>query len=382
MTFRAWLLEIGFTASLIDPCLYFIYKDAPGGDPLAAGPELTGRGEFGLVVIYVDDSLVVMTPELKAWFSAKMAEKFDHSPDSDNDGLITEFTGFEITQSADLSRIELRTPKIYERIESTLKQIGFDGILEIPAKQPLPAGALELMAEPVSDSNPLWSKTKFPTRSLLGSASWAVSAARPAESFSVNAIARYMHRPTTAVVKCLLQLISWLLLTRDDPIVFTATDDKLVSAMTDSSLANDPERRRSFVGYLLKWGDNVFAWKVSLPKAVSASTRDGEYMAAIKGARTLIAFSFILRELGLHPGEPLPLLTDSTSTVMSAENEYIHSDSRWMGIRLNWLRQGQVDRLFKVIWTSGESMLADLLTKICERTRFLKLRPRIMNSCA
>ena len=378
--FREWLHEIGFSQSLIDPCLFYIYKGSAEGDPLTAGVE--GHGEFGLIVIYVDDSLVVMTPELKAWFSAKMADRFDHSPDSDVDGLVTKFTGFEITQSADFSRIEIRTPDIYDRIESTLKQIGFDGILELPAVQPLPEDALEKMAEPVSDSNPLWSSKRFPTRSLLGSASWAVSAARPAEAFSVNAIAHYMHRPTTAVVKCLLQLISWLLVTRSDPIIFTATDEKLVSAMTDSSLANEPGFKRSFIGYLLKWGPNVFAWRVSVPKAVAPSTRDAEYMGAIKGARTLIAFSFILRELGLHPGEPLPLLTDSSSTVMSTENEYVHSDSRWMGIRLNWLRQGQVDRLFKVTWCAGDSMLADILTKVLKRIRFLELRPKVMNSDA
>ena len=152
--------------------------------------------------------------------------------------------------------------------------------------------------------------------------------------------------------------------------------------MTDSSLANEPGFKRSFIGYLLKWGPNVFAWRVSVPKAVAPSTRDAEYMGAIKGARTLIAFSFILRELGLHPGEPLPLLTDSSSTVMSTENEYVHSDSRWMGIRLNWLRQGQVDRLFKVTWCAGDSMLADILTKVLKRIRFLELRPKVMNSDA
>ena len=147
-------------------------------------------------------------------------------------------------------------------------------------------------------------------------------------------------------------------------------------------LANEPGFKRSFIGYLLKWGPNVFAWRVSVPKAVAPSTRDAEYMGAIKGARTLIAFSFILRELGLHPGEPLPLLTDSSSTVMSTENEYVHSDSRWMGIRLNWLRQGQVDRLFKVTWCAGDSMLADILTKVLKRIRFLELRPKVMNSDA
>ena len=330
-------------------------------------------------MIYVDDSLVVMTSQMTAWFSQKMSDKFGHSPDSDADGLTTLFTGLEIVQDPSLSRLEIRTPKIYKRLITTLTEVNLAGILHDPPQQPIPMDALTTMAEPVSDDNPLLPAEQYPVRSLLGSAAWITSAVRPAESFAVNGVSRHMHRPTRAVVFCLLQLVAWLVSTKDDPFVLTATDDRLVCGMADASLANDPSSRRSFIGYMLKWGSNTFAWKVSLPKLVSPSTRDSEYMAAIKCARQLIAFGFILRELGIHPNEPLPLYTDSTATVMSAQSDKVHVDSRWMGIRLSWLRQGQLDQLYKLIWCSTAEMDADCLTKILERHAFLSARRKSMN---
>ena len=62
---------------------------------------------------------------------------------------------------------------------------GLSHLHTAPAATPLPAAAIPSMAADATDDNPLVDNATFPTRSILGSCSWAVLAARPAEVFSL-----------------------------------------------------------------------------------------------------------------------------------------------------------------------------------------------------
>ena len=87
----------------------------------------------------------------------------------------------------------------------------------------------------------------------------------------------------------------------------------------------------------------------------------------------------MLRELGLHDGEPLPLYTDSKSTELSATSDMINNESRWNGIRIRWLQQQITHGLIKLLWADGSSMLADVMTKWLTPTVLMAIRRKLMN---
>ena len=87
----------------------------------------------------------------------------------------------------------------------------------------------------------------------------------------------------------------------------------------------------------------------------------------------------MLRELGLHPGGPLPLCTDSKATELSATSDLVHPESRWNGIRIRWLQQQVAHGLVKIIWCSGADMLADVMTKVLPVVAFYAIRRILMN---
>ena len=126
-------------------------------------------------------------------------------------------------------------------------------------------------------------------------------------------------------------------------------------------------------------GRNPFAWRCRLPKVVTLSSRDAELMASIHAARSIISFGIMLRELGLHPGGPLPLCTDSKATELSATSDLVHPESRWNGIRIRWLQQQVAHGLVKIIWCSGADMLADVMTKVLPVVAFYAIRRILMN---
>ena len=87
----------------------------------------------------------------------------------------------------------------------------------------------------------------------------------------------------------------------------------------------------------------------------------------------------MLRELGLHGDEPVPLYTDSKSTELSATSDMVASESRWNGIRIRWLQQQVSHGLIKLIWVDGGSMLADVMTKTLAPKTFMTVRRALMN---
>ena len=62
-----------------------------------------------------------------------------------------------------------------------------------------------------------------------------------------------------------------------------------------------------------------------------------------------------------------------------AKSDHLHSDSRWMGIRIAWLRQCIQDLLVNIVWRSGTEQLADIMTKVLPAADYNTLRTLLMN---
>ena len=392
-TFRDWLLSLGFQQSTQDPCMLFRAWDddelghgasqrAPDAAPSDEGfvPDgfSTRSRHWCILLLYVDDVLALFsTTEVRETFMTDMAGKFQQSPESDIESPVTVYCGFEITQSDDNSEAYIRTPKVYDRLMRVLDHAGLSELYTHPSTTPLPPTAIHDMASPPSDDDPLIDDDEFPTRSILGSCSWAVLAARPAEVFSLAMLLQHMHKPTAAVVRAIKHFVSFLLATRDDPLVFYVSGDMAHVFYADSSHGNVDFK--GVIGRLSKHGPNCYAWRCRIPKVVTLSSRDAELMASILGARTAISHRLMLRELGLHGDEPVPLYTDSKSTELSATSDMVAGESRWNGIRIRWLQQQVSHGLIKLIWVDGGSMLADVMTKTLAPKAFMTVRRALMN---
>ena len=390
---KSFLTDLSFHQSAHDPCLWFKSLDDDGSapkpstrdagsalDPAAALKSLNidkGSDNWCIILLYVDDLLALFSGSTREYFMSRMAQRFHQSPDSDIESRVTTYCGYEITQSEDNRTANIRTPKVYAKLMRVCDHLGLQHLYDAPATTPFPACAIPDMAKPASDDNPIIPDSEFPLRSFLGSCAWAVLANRPAEVFYLAMLLQHMHRPTAAVVRCVKHFTSYLLGTRDDPLVYVASEDFAHMFYADSSHGNVDFK--GVIGRLSMVGRNPFAWRCRLPKVVTLSSRDAELMASIHAARSIISFGIMLRELGLHPGGPLPLCTDSKATELSATSDLVHPESRWNGIRIRWLQQQVAHGLVKIIWCSGADMLADVMTKVLPVVAFYAIRRILMN---
>merc|ERR1712070_1223187 len=145
--------------------------------------------------------------------------------------------------------------------------------------------AMEKMSIPIGPDYPVWPKTRFPIRKYVGILAYTYLVRGPAESMSLHAIAKHMHRPHVEVVRACMHIVSYTLCHREPLIFVGRTDDeKRTSALSmngwsDASLANytalaedDPVDHRAMLSYrgsLIRLYINLIMWKSFMPKTVA-----------------------------------------------------------------------------------------------------------------
>ena len=114
-TYRAFLVdELGFSQSVIDVCLFY---------------KRTASGDWGIIVVFVDDSLTLLTGAMRSWFEAALDKKFQQSHESaaesesrDTDfsrHLVTHFCSMTIRRNHDLSAAAISTEKLFDKLSKS-----------------------------------------------------------------------------------------------------------------------------------------------------------------------------------------------------------------------------------------------------------------------
>jgi len=342
---RDWLIGLGFKQSTVDPCVFSLWRT---------------EGDFCVIGLYVDDSLgAYSTTSIKEWYLAEFEKHFQQSPDSGSDH--PEFIAIRFTVSADRRSVRLNTPKLWGRLRARFGDIPLPTVAT-----PLPYNALDLLYENVSPSNPLIPKEDFDAFGILGVANWGVLACRPAESFAGALLARRAHQPTLNYMKCLTHYCSYLLAHEHDELTYTAYETLIndLRSLVDSSWGNCPETHRSWFGYCIMWCGAVFSWRAKLQPCVALASRDAEAIAAVFAVKAILGFLIMLSELGFHAKLPTTLHVDNMATVAGAHSEKISKESRFMSMRLKWLREMVRNSLVGIRHVLTGDNHADIFTKI------------------
>jgi hypothetical protein len=341
---RDWLLGLGFKQSTVDPCVFSLWRS---------------EGDFCVIGLYVDDSLgAYSTTSIKEWYLAEFEKYFQQSPDSGSDH--PEFIAIRFTVSPDRRTVRLNTPKLWGRLRARFGDVDLPNV-----SSPLPHNAIDLLYADISPENPIVSKLDFDSFGTLGVANWGVLACRPAESFAGALLARRAHVPTLNFVKCVTHYCAYLLAHEHDELTYTATAQLIndLRSLVDSSWGNCPETHRSWFGYCITWCGAVFSWRAKLQPCVALASRDSEAIAAVFAVKAILGFLIMLSELGFHSHLPATLHVDNMATVAGAHSEKISKESRFMAMRLKWLRKMVRSNLVGIRHVATGDNHADIFTK-------------------
>ena len=203
-----------------------------------------------------------------------------------------------------------------------------------------------------------------------------------AEVHAAALLARYAHRPTQNVVKCLYHFCSYLLDHTDDVLNIVDDGAPMFQSVVDASWANAPATSRSWFGYALVRGGCPFTFRSKLEPCVALSSRDAEAIACVFVVRAMLSTLILLHELGLVDDPallPLECGVDNRSTIDGTESDKIHRDSRFMAMRLRWLREIVRNGFVTLRYVHARSNVADVFTKLLSAADYARFREMLMN---
>jgi len=391
------LYGAGWTMSEIDPCVFF---------------KKEGKG-FAVLCCHVDDSLMIATKDedgqkIRREFSDAYASRFAVSPEC-TDGDEHEYLSMLLKIDRKAGTMTFRMPKLFKKLKALLESMGSrarrkakfarrekrvidkvysefpkegkDGVNDCGVRTPMALDNSSIY-EPSMPGNSIVPYDVFDSRRILGLAACIILGIRPDAVHAAAIVARFTGgKRTEAVIDHCVRL-AWYLVDTEESCVLTyrrSPDGLDLTGMVDASFANDPLTKRSYFGYVLRFGANPIAWKSKLETSVALSTRDSELMAAVHAVRHILGIRFFLKELGLLKTGASTIMTDNRASMDGVQNDKNHKGSHYMGYRLSWLREQVADLLVKFVHVGSTQNHADIFTKVLQEDVFKGLQAELLN---
>jgi hypothetical protein len=348
---RAWftrlstfLLDIGFTASLVDNSLFVL---------------ISGAVQI-YILVYVDDIILTGThPLALTSLICKLQQEF---PLKDL-GPLSFFLGIQVSRSS--HGLHLCQKKY---ITDILTGTHMDGAK--PAKSPC-SSASKLSRY---DGTPLDDPSIY--RHVVGALQYC-TLTRPEISFSVNQLCQHLHSPTDVHLSAAKRVLRYLKGSIDHGIWYSKSSIQL-NAFCDSDWAGDPDDRRSTSGFAVFLGSSLISWSAKKQPVVSRSSTEAEYRSLAIATTELYWLRMLFKDLHVSlPLEPV-LWCDNVSALSLASNPVYHASTKHIEVDYHFVREKVINRDISIRFISTHDQIADIFTKGLSSARFLTLKSKLL----
>lgn len=213
--------------------------------------------------------------------------------------------------------------------------------------------------------------TNEPYNELIGSLIYLIQCTRPDISYAVGLLSRHLKSPTRRDWERAKRVLRYLKGTIDYGVQYETKNgkDELV-LYSDADYAGDKETRRSTTGYVSVFAGGPITWKSQFQKTVALSTMEAEYMALSAGVQEIIWMRRLMKELEEDNGtKPTTIYCDNQSTICFTKDPVHHQRSKHIDVRYHFARQAQEENVVAVKYIPTELMVADPLTKPCNKDK-------------
>ena len=356
------LLEIGFTQSSHDACLFY--------------------SKTVICLVYVDDTLFFSRQQSdidKAVDDLRNASELEITVEDDVAG----FLGVMINRFKD-GRIELTQKGLIERIINAL-----DLGNRKPKINPAKPGALG------SDKDGLDAQGTYNYRSVCGMCLYLSGHSRPDIHFAVTQCCRYGHAPKRSHEEALEHLGLYLKGTRDKGLIMRpeGVDLLRIDMFVDADFAGmwghehpqDPACAKSRSGYVIFVANCPILWVSKMQDTIACSSMESEFQALSTGMRDLLPIRYLMLEFC----EQLKLAEMDVAQVCKTT---VHEDnqgclklatlepgrmtprSKFYAVKYHWFRSKLHPNRIVIIYVPTLEQRADLLTKALQGALFITNR--------
>ncbi len=348
--FDDFLTRFGLTASLADPCVYYLRE----------GCNIT------MVAIWVDDGLVASNrKELLLAIVQYLQTHFRITS-----GPADIFVGLLIQRDRPGKRLHLSQPNYISHILARFNMLDCH-----PKGTPADPNSRLTSEMSPSNQNPL---AFVPYREAVGSLMYCMISTRPDISYAVGQVAQFSNNPGKAHWEAVKRILAYLKGTLEYGISFGGSGIMgVLSTYSDADYAGDLDTRRSTTGFLLILNNGPVAWTSRRQHCTTLSTTEAEYVAACEATKETVWMRNLLCHIGLGQSKPTVLFCDNQSAIRLVHNPEFHKRTKHIDVQFHFIREKQVDGTIHVQYISTDMQLADVFTKPLHGPLFERLRRAI-----
>ncbi|GKD32110.1 retrovirus-related pol polyprotein from transposon TNT 1-94 [Tanacetum coccineum] len=337
---KAFLIDHEYTMGLVDNTLFTKKRNS----------------HIIIVQIYVDDIIFGLTyQELCDDFSKIMHGEFEMSMM----GELNFFLGLQIKQLED--GIFFNQSKY---VKEMLKKFGLKD--SKPIKTPMSS---ETKLTRNEDREPI-DDTKY--RGMIGSLLY-LTASRPNIMFSVCLCARFQEAPKTSHLEAIKRIFRYINGTSHLGLWYPKGTGLETIVYADSDHAGDYVDRKSTSGVCTFMGCCLTSWFSKKQIALAISTTKAEYVSACKACQQALWMKQALVDYDIKLDD-IPVLCDNKGTIDLSKNPVLHSRTKHIEIRYQFLRDNVQKENITIEKVASEDNIADILTKPLKREPFNLLR--------
>ncbi|MBW0538331.1 hypothetical protein O181_078046, partial [Austropuccinia psidii MF-1] len=331
---KQWLVDVGFKACILDPCVFYRSKDHP-------------------IWLYVHvDDIAIFGKEVEV-FKAQIAGEFEIKDIGATDLMLR----VKISQGKERITLDQQ-----HYAESLIELYGMGSCR--PVSTPLvPNSHLEpATLEEISEFNSL----RVSYRSAIGSINYLSTATRPDLSFAVSSLLQFLDRPGIKHWQGFLHVLRYLSGSQDLGLTYGRRAQYGISAYSDADWGNCQTTQRSVTGYLACFNQCLVIWKTRKQPTVSLSTAEAEYRSLCDLTSELLWLRQWCQECGLaHSDGPIPVHEDNQGCINTANGDSNVNSRRMkhVDIQLHFVKEAIKCGRIQLRYTPSKEMLADFLTK-------------------
>ena len=366
---RKGLVERGFTASKVDPCVFT-------------------KGNL-ILVIYVDDVIAFCPSDdtIDEFISHMQKSKDCTNFFLEDQGQLKDYLGIEIVEKDD--KIHITQTHLIDKI---ITSAGLDQ--DATNIVPTPATTI-LHKHPESEEIPA-NEVPFSYRSLIGQLNYLAATTRPDITFAVHQCAKFCNAPRKAHYTAVKRIVRYLRGTRKDGLILDIKRDlNMVQCFVDADFAgawdkdnpDDPSNVKSRTGFIIKFANCPIYWSSKQQELTALSTVEAEYIALSSATRHVLYILHLLEDLKASNIDfDLPktqvhakCFEDNAGCLELAKAPKLRPRTKHIAVKFHhFLGFVKTDEnpngILELQWISGDEQQADGFTKPLTPDKFTKLR--------
>ena len=373
---KAGLEARGFTACIVDPCLFL-------------SPKI-------ICVQYVDDCLWFYRnkDDLDALLQTFAEDGDEYNWEMSVEGSVKEYLGIGIdtrTQEEG-GGFMLHQSGLIKKILAATDMVNCNG-KKTPTSSDAPLGTN-------ADGPPARYEHKWSYASVVGMMMYLASNSRPEIQFAVHQCARFTHNYRASHEDAILRICRYLKETNDEPrgLILNPSDKFQVDCCVDSDFAglygyedsDDPLCARSRTGYVITFANCPILWVSKLQTEIALSTLHAKYVALSQSLRDLLPFKELAKDVVKGLGmdnrrlqfitksstfehRPLDFVDksnvheDNAGAIVVATSPRLTPTSKFIAVKYHWfcshIDPGDGSRPIKICKILGTKNPADIFTK-------------------